>query len=45
MEGERTGENVEFCHLWRQKLWCCLPTNLEQSAAQPKDTWHQLQTF
>jgi len=31
--------------LWRQKLWRCRPMNLEQSAARPTDTGHQLQTF
>jgi len=27
------------------ELWRCRPTNLEQSAALPTDTGHQLQTF
>jgi len=31
--------------LWRQKLWRCRPTNLEQSAARPTVTGLQVQTF
>ena len=31
--------------LRRQKLWRCRSANLEQSAAWPANTWHQLQTF
>jgi len=38
------------CHVyaqqpWRQKLWRCWPSNLEQSATWPANIWHHLQTL